>query len=191
MLYPYTHQFILFDDIKEVLTGFGRFTYYRCFSKNELGEFDPSFSDAKGNWLMNIKEGEFKQGKADGYQRQLSAYNSHCKQGYFKNDQPYGKFVEYDKTGKEWYPEGYYLSEKECVKRENFESFEENIAPNTLTKMVAEEDYIPVNYHLKRQGDSLRNPNSTGMSSVALSGVSNMTAKEIKIEEEYEIMLQR
>jgi|TARA_B110001450_G_C17232849_1_gene324214 hypothetical protein len=57
--------------------------------------------------------------------------------------------------------------------------------------MVSEDDYIPVNYHLKRQGDALRNPNSTGMSSVALSGVSDMTAKEAKIEEEYEIMLQR
>mgnify|MGYP006100195373 FL=1 len=69
MLYPYTHQFILFDDIKEVLNGFGRMTYYRCFVKNALGEFDPSFSDAKGNWLMTIKEGQFKNGMADGYQR--------------------------------------------------------------------------------------------------------------------------
>ena len=65
-------------------------------------------------------------------------------------DEPYGKFVQYDKNGKEWYPEGYYLSEKECVKRVNFESFEENVAPETLTKMVSEEDYVPINYHLKK-----------------------------------------
>lgn len=70
MLYPYTHQFILFDEIKGALNGFGRFTYYRCFSKNEMGEYDPSFSTgSKENWLMEIKEGEFKAGMADGYQR--------------------------------------------------------------------------------------------------------------------------
>jgi len=72
------------------------------------------------------------------------------------------------------------------VKRIKIESFEENVAPDTLTKMISEEDYVPINYHLKKQGDSLRNPNSTNMSSVAVSDVSNMTAKEAKIDEEYE-----
>jgi hypothetical protein len=49
--------------------------------------------------------------------------------GFFKNEEPYGKFVQYEKDGKEWLPEGIYLSEKECVKRERIETFENNIPP--------------------------------------------------------------
>jgi hypothetical protein len=182
---------VLFDEIKASLSGIGRFTHYRCFAKNELGDYDPSFASTKGNWLCSIQEGEFSEGQANGYQRQLTAYNAHCKLGYFLKGEPYGKYVEYDKDGKEWCPEGVYLSEKECVKKEHFESFEKNVAPETMVKYVNDEDLIPVNYHLKQTGDRLKNPNSTNQTSFAVSDVSDMTAKEAKIDEEYQLLIER
>jgi hypothetical protein len=57
MLYPYNHQFILYDDIKESLSGFGRIIEFRTYSKNREGNLDPSFAEVKKNWIMNIKEG--------------------------------------------------------------------------------------------------------------------------------------
>ena len=47
MLFPYTHQFILFDDIRDSLTGFGRFMHYRCLGKNKFGDYDPTFDAEK------------------------------------------------------------------------------------------------------------------------------------------------
>jgi len=102
MLYPYKHQFLLFDDIKDALTGFGRFIEYRCMSKNRHDQPDPTCDNRKGNWVLKIKEGQFYKGMADGYQRQLVGMNGHCKVGYFYEDEPYGKFVEYDINEKEW-----------------------------------------------------------------------------------------
>ena len=57
---------------------------------------------------MEIKEGQFLKGMASGYQRQLSAYNTHCRVGYYRMDEPYGKFVEYDREGAQWLKEGIY-----------------------------------------------------------------------------------
>ena len=42
MLYPYTHKFILYDDIKESLTGFMRVIEFRCFQTDSEGLADPS-----------------------------------------------------------------------------------------------------------------------------------------------------
>mmetsp|Transcript_11178 Transcript_11178/g.18792 ORF Transcript_11178/g.18792 Transcript_11178/m.18792 type:complete len:192 (+) Transcript_11178:174-749(+) len=99
MLYPYTHNFVLFDDIKNSLNGFGRFIEFRCIVKNRLGQHDPTFSSKKENWISSVKEGHFLKGVPDGYQRQLIGFNGHCKQGFFKDGQPYGKYVEYDLNG--------------------------------------------------------------------------------------------
>jgi len=100
MLYPYTNQFVLFDDIKDSLTGYGRFMEYRCFTTNPKGDYDPTFDANKNNWIMEIKEGEFYKGLASGYQRQLIGYNGHCRLGYYRLNEPYGKYVEYDKDEK-------------------------------------------------------------------------------------------
>jgi hypothetical protein len=46
----------------------------------------------------------------------LIAFNGHCKLGFFKDDQPYGKFVEYDNiNGGEWQKMGIYASDKKCI----------------------------------------------------------------------------
>jgi len=57
------------------------------------------------------------------------AYNGHCKQGYFMNGDPYGKFVEWDREGKQWSKEGIYLAGS-CVKEEKIDSFEVNRLPH-------------------------------------------------------------
>jgi hypothetical protein len=67
MLYPYTNQFVIYDDIKDSLTGFGRIMSYRCFATNEHGDYDPTFDAEKQNWIMEIKEGHFYRGMASGY----------------------------------------------------------------------------------------------------------------------------
>lgn len=122
MLYPYKHKFLYFDDIKEALSGYGRFIYYRAMQKRQTKkekeknfinydvdaqhpnviDFDPTHNKTNQNWILSIKEGRFHKGKAEGYQRQLMGFNGHCKLGFFFEDEPYGKFVEYDISGKEW-----------------------------------------------------------------------------------------
>ena len=118
MLYPYNKQFLLFEEIKSALNGYGRFIYFRTFNTNHNGDPDPTFVDInkKDNWIESVKEGEFKEGKANGFQRQLIAFNGHCKLGFFKDDQPHGKFVEYDNiNGGEWQKMGIYQGDKKCI----------------------------------------------------------------------------
>jgi hypothetical protein len=42
MIYPYTHKFLHWDDIKDCFTGFARIIEFKCFSKDINGEFDPT-----------------------------------------------------------------------------------------------------------------------------------------------------
>lgn len=90
--------------------------------------------------------------------------------------------MQYDKNGNEFLPQGIYLSEKECIKREKIESFEQNIAPEQMTKMIDDDDYVPVNYHLKQTDNRLKNPNASNQTSFAVSDVSDMTTKEARID---------
>jgi len=67
MLYPYIHKFLFFDDIKDSLTGYGRFIYYRAMCKVKSPEtndvdFDPTHEGNTMNWLSSIKEGRFNKG---------------------------------------------------------------------------------------------------------------------------------
>ncbi len=84
MVYPYERKFILFDEIASELTGIGRFIEYRCFKLDEDGLADPTEDlSGKHNWITNIYEGEFKNGKADGFQRSIEAFNGHIQYGYY------------------------------------------------------------------------------------------------------------
>lgn len=139
MLYPYSHKFLLWDDIAPALSGYGRFMYFRSFSKCLKGSVDPTVPDSAGDqWITVIKEGRFEQGKAEGYQRHLSGFNGHCKLGFFTDDEPYGKFVVYDAQGKEWKKEGLYFREHELIREEKFESFEYNYPPDVINQLYVE-----------------------------------------------------
>ena len=150
MLYPYTHKFLLWDDVAPALNGYGRMMYFRSFSKCLKGSVDPTVPDsAEQQWITVIKEGRFERGKAEGYQRHLSGFNGHCKLGFFSDDEPYGKFVVYDTHGKEWKKEGVYFREHELIREEKFESFENNYPPDVINQMYldsrkAKEDVVPV-----------------------------------------------
>ena len=68
MIYPYDHKFVIYEDIKSALTGYGRMMFYRTFSKDRHGRPDPTVADCEDqNWIDKIKEGKFNQGMAEGY----------------------------------------------------------------------------------------------------------------------------
>ena len=132
---------------------------------------------------MEIKEGEFFKGMASGYQRQLTAYNGHCRLGFYQLDEPYGKYVEYDREGNQWQKEGIYVRYGECIKQCPIDSFEENTLPESVMTKIEQGDLLPVNYHLNRKGSRLMGPGNQSNASF-ISDVSNLTAKEQEIEKE-------
>ena len=60
------------------------------------------------------------------------AFNGHCKQGFFYEDQPYGKFVEYDLEGNEWAKQGIYEYENDCVAAAEIDDFVLNVTPHEM-----------------------------------------------------------
>lgn len=67
MIYPYKEKFVTMDSIRECLTGYGRFIYYQTYGKDSKNEPDPTLLSQSKNWLMEVKEGAFRFGKAEGY----------------------------------------------------------------------------------------------------------------------------
>lgn len=60
MIPPFAHKFVLFDEIKDCLTGFVRIIDFRCFKLDYEGNADPTVDGAKMfNGLLSITEGEF------------------------------------------------------------------------------------------------------------------------------------
>ena len=57
--------------------------------------------------------------------------------GFFYEDEPYGKFVEYDIDGNQWAQEGVYMYENDPVKYMEIESFEVNTTPNEIKDEMA------------------------------------------------------
>lgn len=108
MVYPYERKFILFDEISPALSGIGRFIEYRCFKLDGDGLADPTEDlTGKHNWITNIYEGEFKNGKADGFQRSIEAFNGHVQYGYYEKGKVFGKWI--DVKGLEFNPATYPL----------------------------------------------------------------------------------
>ena len=184
MLYPYTHKFLLFEDIASALNGYGRFMYFRSFSKCQKGSVDPTVPNSEQDqWITVIKEGRFINGKAEGCQRQLSGYNGHCKLGFYNDDEPFGKFVVYDANGNEWKKEGVYYRENEMLRQEKFESFEVNLPVDEINRMQMQMkrdkmDIVPTPHQLEQVGN---------LSKASLvSGISNLTAEEEELERERE-----
>ena len=59
MIYPYTRKFVLFDDIKDQLTGYVRMIEFRCLKNEGIDGYpDPSLPNSHyHNFLMTISEG--------------------------------------------------------------------------------------------------------------------------------------
>ena len=59
MITPFTHKFVLYDDIKDCLTGFVRIIEFRCAKRDNDGFPDPTIDDAKAyNSILSITEGQ-------------------------------------------------------------------------------------------------------------------------------------
>lgn len=73
MIYPYKDKFVCLESIRESLTGYGRFIFYQAFGKDNAispsggGGCDPTLLAHRRNWLMEVREGAFRFGKAEGY----------------------------------------------------------------------------------------------------------------------------
>lgn len=97
MIYPFTRKFLLYDDIKESLTGYARIVSFRCFFTGTDGLPDPTADNVeKYNWIMTVQEGGIKNGQIDGFNRIFNCYNGFCTFGYYKNGQEYGKYKYFD-----------------------------------------------------------------------------------------------
>jgi len=86
---------LLYDDIRGALNGPGRIIEFTCSNKNEFGDPDPSVMHGAKITIQRIMEGVFENGMANGFQRHILAFNKRFKLGYFLNDKPFGKFVEF------------------------------------------------------------------------------------------------
>lgn len=99
-------------------------------------------------------------------------------------DEPYGKFVEYDRAGKEWKKEGVYYRDNALISEEKFESFEENytgadIDGMYLAKLEKEKQEVVPTPHLLENTAHLNNAS-------IISGISNLTNQEAELEREKE-----
>ena len=43
--------------------------YYQAYGKDAAGDYDPTLISNRQNWMMELREGGFRCGKAEGYQR--------------------------------------------------------------------------------------------------------------------------
>lgn len=86
--------------LSQVLSGFGRMVIYENHNKmNQTYELDPRIrfdprGDNSTNHVIEIKEGDFKFGKLNGYGRVVNA-EERARVGYFKDDKDYGKMIYY------------------------------------------------------------------------------------------------
>jgi hypothetical protein len=131
MVYPFSHKFVLWDDIKEYFTGFARIIEFKCMAKGIDGYPDPTIENAdRHNWITSISEGQYKKGMANGYVRYVNAHNGHCKMGYHLNGQAHGKWVEHKAVAGHWQNKGIYKGDK-LLKEKNFLNYLENEDPDT------------------------------------------------------------
>jgi len=151
MLYPYKNKFILWDDIKDSLTGFARVIEFRCFRNGNDKQADPTYEGAfRENWLISITEGEVHKGSKHGFNRVYECINGHCKIGYFKDDLPEGKFVEFDNKGSEWQRAGIYKAGGLAIE-EHIPDFNE-VAVAKAVKDPTEEDEVLERWREQKEG---------------------------------------
>lgn len=139
MLYPFDHKFILFDDIADCMTGYARIVEFRCFKTGHDGFADPSADGAYlQNWILSISEGQYKNGRENGFSRQINAYNGYCRIGYYKDGEPWGKWCEFQPEGKQWSQEGIYAGTNKLVKKQKIMDFLENEEPGKYMQLTGD-----------------------------------------------------
>ena len=114
---------LTFDEIKESVTGFARIVYYKTTG---------STVTADNSEIEQVVEGEFVNGKMEGYARGISAINGSCAVGFHSNGIPNGKWCLYHKDGHFTQREGIYEG-KRCVQPIQLKTFEQAILPKTAS----------------------------------------------------------
>ena len=113
-----------FEDLKQGVTGYARIVYY----KSNNGTTDPDHCE-----LEQIVEGEFNQGKIEGYSRGISAINGSCSAGFHHDGIPNGKWCYYKADGTFSQTEGIYEGQR-CIQAMEIKTFEQPILKkNTAT----------------------------------------------------------
>lgn len=149
MLYPFEHKFVLFEDIKDCLTGYARFIEFRCFQQGLDGFSDPSMDGAfQKNWILSMTEGEYYKGNVSGFSRTINAFNGYCKLGYYQEGKPYGKWCEFKSNGTFWQPEGIWDGSN-LIRQKKIKDFLQNEGPETV-KDPQGEDLIMIKYEQQR-----------------------------------------
>ena len=112
-----SNERVVFDSIKEYVTGFARIVYYKSVS---------GVPTAENAELEMIIEGEFKEGLMNGYCRGMSAINGGCSTGFHVAGLPQGKFCSYKLDGTFAQEEGIYEGKK-CTQRMQLRDFDRPI----------------------------------------------------------------
>ena len=115
---PKGEEYVLFDDIKGSLTGWGRMVNY----KSSQGTPGAAFNE-----LESVTEGHFVEGLKDGYCRSISAVSGQCAAGFHAEGIPKGKWVSYKSNGTFSHDQGLYEGST-CTQKIEIASFAEKIS---------------------------------------------------------------
>jgi hypothetical protein len=88
------------NEIKDSLTGWARIIYYESATTLKLASQNCS--------IASMEEGEFTKGEKNGYCRVISAKTGACQLGFYKDNEPHGKWTSYKPDGSLAEPEGLY-----------------------------------------------------------------------------------
>ena len=91
------HDFLTFDKIAHLLNGYARIVFYQVYSQDGSHNYNP-YMNPRRNRIVQMKEGQFKNGKANGYVRTMDMMKD-ASVGFFKEDRAYGK-VQYYQNGR-------------------------------------------------------------------------------------------
>lgn len=106
----------MFEDISSAINGFARIVTYANHSIPEYTDVNnPLRSGMKVVThqpehleIMELTEGEFKEGKLNGYGRRICARTGTCEVGFFQDGVPMGKYTQYAADGSFLLDEGIY-----------------------------------------------------------------------------------
>ena len=90
--YP-TRIIVPIQDIASCLNGIARFTYFRCIEDSKgLGQTIME--------LHSIEEGEYVQGKKNGYCRIINANTGNVSVGFYEEGKVHGKYCQFSAEGR-------------------------------------------------------------------------------------------
>ena len=84
------HDFLKLDNIKHLIDGYARIIYYQVYSYEADQKTYNPFINPRKNRLVQMREGQFKNGLSHGYARTMDFQND-VSVGYFYQGKAFGK----------------------------------------------------------------------------------------------------